>query len=375
MGRIAKTCKVKWIHLVLFGASFLRLMMREAGYFLEEGVVIVLDDDLQAKQFVSNLVFASGGVFRSTNAWKQRKRPKIFNYCGCFFPISKQTSDGEIEEFLTEKEFFPIIVCGGVLPNCARSHTYIFRLGKEDVLESRMEALKEEFGEWKRFVVKNSQLVYQTILQVERSMAAEHAAEFGEYKSAFLFFACIERIYSLYLSTFKTEREVVDFSKAFMCEAGKSIGMFTEFHTTDLLQEAFRNKVWEYISSHQEVKIIDIENVDGKAYEIIQKKQGILFDRKYYYFPNILFEVICEPLLVTLSIPELKLRMKEEGLMFCNSVDFTVKKQFTTVSGITERLRVLRIEKEKLMSEENLLLEDIYYHNDAKGDERNELYW
>ena len=110
MGRIAKTCKVKWIHLVLFGASFLRLMMREAGYFLEEGVVIVLDDDLQAKQFVSNLVFASGGVFRSTNAWKQRKRPKIFNYCGCFFPISKQTSDGEIEEFLTEKEFFPIVV-------------------------------------------------------------------------------------------------------------------------------------------------------------------------------------------------------------------------------------------------------------------------
>ena len=67
--------------------------------------------------------------------------------------------------------------------------------------------------------------------------------------------------------------------------------------------------------------------------------------------------------------------MKEEGLMSCNSVDFTVKKQFTTVSGITERLRVLRIDKEKLMSEENLLLEDIYYHNDAKGDERNELYW
>lgn len=374
MGRIAKTCKVKWIHLVLFGASFLHAMMREAGYFVEDGIVIVLDDDLQAKQFVTNLIFASGGVFRSTNAWKQRKRPKIFNYCGCFFPISKQTSDGEIEEFLAEKEFFPIVVCGGVLPNCARSHAYIFRLGKEDVLESRLEELKEEFGEWKRFVVKNSQLVYQTILEVERSIAAEHAVEFGEYKSVFLFLACIEKIYSLYLSSFKTEREVVDFSNAFMCEVGKTIEMFTEFHTTDLLQEAFRNKVWEYISSNEEVRIIDIENVDGKAYEFIQKKQGILFDVKYYYVPNKLFEIICEPLLTTLSIPELKLRMKEEGMISCNSVDFTVKKQFTTVYGTTERLRVLRIEKEKLMSEENLLLEDIYYHNDVKGDERNVLY-
>lgn len=360
MGRSDEKGEMTWGELMLFGGAFMRPILKDSGFFLEEGVVIVLDDELQAKQFVSYFVALSCGVGRSVNEWKQRNRQSINNYCCCFFIISRRTKEEDIADFLSEDSFVPIVVCGGILPEYMKDFHYFFRLGKEDWGSLKSGDFTRKVQEWKAFIVNHSNFVARTISNMKRSIVIEQAKSYEEYEKIFSFIVCVGRVYATYLNEHSSEQKAMEFWENYLKETKTRIQMFPEFKTMNQTSEIFAERVWSYMASDKEIVLIDTEKVDGSAYERIQESKAILFDNQFYYMSNKLFEEVCNPLLVTISIPELKHRMSEQEILSCNSSDYTVKKQIVTIYGAKERVRVLRINKEALMSDDNLLLEDVF---------------
>ena len=78
---------------------------------------------------------------------------------------------------------------------------------------------------------------------------------------------------------------------------------------------------------------------------------------------------ICKPLLATMSETELKKRLKSEGIIKCDSADYTSKKTICSEYDQKERIRLLWVYKEKILSPDNLQLEDVFTKNNEGGNE------
>ena len=91
-------------------------------------------------------------------------------------------------------------------------------------------------------------------------------------------------------------------------------------------------------------------------------KNHILYDDDFYYVTDSTLRTICAPLLATVSFVQLKNEMVKSGMVDCNDgnlKNFTKKKLIWRSYGWQERVRLIWIKKETLMTDEGLLLEDI----------------
>lgn len=359
MGRYQKSLKIKWIPLTLFGTSFLRFVFRKQGYELDEGFVLVADNEVQARQIIVKYTQnAKNGIPVST--WKKRKKYPENYECG-LLGLGKNHTEGEILEYLAEKDFFPVVVCGGFLPEYLRSTHYVFRMGASDLTVAGSSEFSADMIKFQDFIVNHIPEVCKCITELDSSLAVESYDGEDELKDIFTIFVGIANIYALYLRQSNSEREVKEFAEDYIAELNLRLKQMEEFSTGNEIPAMLTDLIWTYLEGHNEVKVIAEKHLGGKNWMAVQNQEAILYDRKFYYFPPRLFVQICSPLLQNMSEPELKQRLKSEGLLYCNSADYTVKKSIVNVYGKKERIRFLWLKKEELFSEDNnLLLENIY---------------
>lgn len=275
----------------------------------------------------------------------------------------------EIIEFLAEEGFLPVVVCGGILPDYLRNGRYIFRLKKEDVESVSTRQFEDKIADFRAYVVGNIPEVCGILGSLDRSMAIGEFRGNHYEKKIFKTFIGVARIYARYLQKTKTESEVWEFFQKYVKEAEKRIRKMPEFGSSEELTEMISSMVWDYISANKQVVLTEKTMLTGEMYEALKKDIFILFDDEYYYFPPRLLMTICEPLLQTSSEPELKKHLREGGVLYCNSADYTVKKNIMTVYGTKERPRFLWVHKEFLLSPDNLRLEDIFVDNENEKEE------
>ena len=134
----------------------------------------------------------------------------------------------------------------------------------------------------------------------------------------------------------------------------------SEFASGMELLEILSSLVWGNLYDNEDIFVADIEKINIAIYDALRENSAVLFDEKFYYFPPKLLINICQPLLETASEPELKRRLRDEGIIYCNSADYTVKKEIVNVYGAKERPRFILVKKEALLSLDNLMLEDVF---------------
>lgn len=361
MGQCSEVCRIGWIPLVIYGSSFLRALLMEYGYALDEGLILVADSEAQSRRFIGTYCESTGGNGYRMKTWNSRSI-KPGNYCCALLPLKKSNREEAIEDFLSEQDFVPIVVAGGLLPEYLRTDRYIFRLGKEDVKAVSSVEFAEKIRGFRNFITKKISTMCKIL---ERAKSSIILTEYdGDEETQQIFSACvvIALIYAEYLRETKTEREIADFLSDFVSETREKIQKMSEFASGEELPEMLSALIWEVVSSDEKIKVVDITLVNGTAYTSLKEKSAILFDDKFYYFPPELFLKICEPLRQTASTTQLKKRMRKDGIIHCNSADHTVKKEITNVFGAKETQRFIWVYKEYLLSEDNLRLEDVFGH-------------
>lgn len=358
MERSVGTGKMSWITLVIFGCSFLKIILDAYGNRLDEGFVILLDNELESRQFTLDYCKISKGNGKRIYKWK-RGKTQLENFC-CGIMLLHPRKTGDALDFIEETSFFPIVVSGGILPDELRCARYIFRVTHEDMLSLQQEDTGKLLEGFRTYLIREIDFVCKIIESSQRSVDATEFHICDGYDRLFGLLVTIGKVYEEYLVQQISEETSKKFWNNFLSETCRRIEKISDFASGDDLQELIGDLIWTYLEQNIDVLLADADRITGEAYSALKEKRLILFDSLYYYFSTELVYEICKPLLQTMSIPELKKHMSDEGILKCNSSDYTVKKQIVTVYGTRERVRMLRIVKETVLSRDNLLLEDFF---------------
>lgn len=359
MGADQEQGKINWLPLSLYGISFLRVILENVGYRTEEGIVLVADDEHQACQYVSEYCAATNGNGVRIMKWNaQSKKPA--NFCCGLMILRKQSKEAELCGYLSEEGFLPVVVSGGILPDFLRTDYSIFRLNDEDIRNIRSKGFKKRIAGLKNHVLTRTEEICRMLERLDSSRAVAEYEGKKEKKNLFSILVAVGKVYSDYLRQSCSEQQVDDFFQVYLQETKRRLCQMEEFASGVELPEMISQLVWEYFENHQEVEVGDVREVGGKISKAVSEGRAILFDESFYYFSPPLFRKICAPLLETVSEPELKRKLRDADIVYCNSADYTVKKQFVNCYGVKERPRMMWIRKEFLISADNIYLEDIY---------------
>lgn len=349
--------KMSWAVIMVYGASFLRFVLSDFGYALDEGIVLVTDSEAQSRCFVRKYCEATDENGCQTLTWNSRSKIPN-NYSVMFMPLKRTHKEETVERFLAQEAFLPVLVAGGVLPDYLRADRYILRLTKEDMDAVSGAEFAEEIKKFRNFLTQKVVDVCKVLERVKRSLLLEDYS--GEKEDFFTTCIAIGMVYAEYLRETEAERMVADFFSDFVIETRERINKMSEFASGEELAERLTSLVWDYFGAHPDVVLADREAVDGSVYKALKADSAVLFDEVYYYFPVNFFTRICEPLLQTSSAPQLKRQLREEAIIHCNSADYTVKKEVTLVYGVKETQRFIWAYKDRLLSPDNLRLEDVF---------------
>lgn len=357
MGEDCRESKIGWLPLVSYGRSFLRFLMKEYGYIIDGGDVWVADNDVDARRFVAEYCSKTrGNGVKITNL----RRYDLYNFqCG-FLHFRKGIKEEQAITFLENDKFLPVILVGGLLPECLRTNKYIFRLKSEDVAE----VCKKEFGvkisRFYSYITDNVKDVCEVLEKIgESAELLEHDGSEDE-KKTFAIFLAVGKIYCKYLQKNFSEQQADEFLQNYIQETRRELRKIKEFSCGEELEERISDLIWGFLERNPQILLCDAEAIDEQVYEALKSGTAILYNDHYYFLPPHLFMEICEPLLQTASEPEVKRNLKEVGILHCNSADYSVKKDIVNVFGAKERIRMFWLCKEMLEFPDNLRLEDAF---------------
>ena len=139
MERSNAESKMRCMPLVLFGASFLRPVLRTYKLDIAEGIVLVVDNENKAKEFLS-LITNQIDSFQKIDSWNSRSK-KIDNYCCGLMLINRTSKEEEVEKLgitvpeAIQKEHFDTAVRKISMANSITSIKKIQRINFLEIFE------------------------------------------------------------------------------------------------------------------------------------------------------------------------------------------------------------------------------------------------
>ena len=344
-------CKIKensWVLYALAGAAFARFPLQYYGYELRTGFILIADSDSDARKLESDLLYLFNGV--QITRWNSRaKRPENFRM-GIHRYKKKDTED-ELETFLYEKKFLPVIVVGGVLPKILYEKGYVI---KASFHKKELEEIDKNYELFCNYLMDHIEFVIREIQMLKTSKIM---MEYSRQKaSAFVcYMLSVARLWWCFWRENGSEEASDQWVEKFMesvIEAEAEMSRFDGFYS---VKTAVRDCVVRYVQQNK-IPIVPIN--DG-----IKKEEAYIgMDEDFYLIPEALLKMMCAPLLETVSFLQLKKEMELDGMLVTNNIpgNYTVKKVLLDVNtGRTQRIRLLKLNKLDLTTDEALYLENL----------------
>lgn len=362
MGGGIEMCKVKEKYAVLqlieaFG--FCRFVFRKYGYDIERGVILVVEDTWQAGEIADAFCEKGAAVLIKR---KRNKGAIPLNFQIGLHLYEKLDREDWITEFLIQKDFFPVVIVAGIVPEPLYGRGYIFRLDLTgaDIFEFRgmyqkmvtniMENLEAFMYELKN--LKTSKIFRRCLME--------------KYPRASQIVAATGITWRMVLRKQNSEETVEDWLEEYCSFLIKSLQAMDDFEGKSGVREAIRKCIIAYILRNN-VQILRLDQFSST-------NKAIFMDYEHYYFEEVLLKEICAPLTNTISFLQLKSEMYAEGILECNEgskQNYTLKVTcLDTISKRYIRKRFLKLKRECLLTDSGMSLEDQLVL--AKDEEVNE---
>ena len=332
--------------------SFCRFIFQNYGYDLEKGIVLVADDDRHAQeaQEVADAILTT--VDSRNILHYKSKTEKPLNFEMGLHLYQKYDKEEELIEFLFAKDFVPLIIVGGLVPEFLTENAYIFRLkltGKD------IRDFKTLYEKMKTKIKTHIEYLSYEIQIAQTSRVLKNSKIERSNRRCFEVIVLTGKVWQMVMRESNDE----DTSEAWVQEYYLVLELALE-SMDDLIgmcdvSEAVRKCVVTYILQN-EVKLKDLHMLTDGSIETIW------YDADYYYFTEPFLKKICKPLQNTVSFQQIKTELYEAGVLVCNNTknrNFTVKKScFDIQTGRESRMRFLRLVKYELLSDEGMELEE-----------------
>lgn len=350
---------------MISGLAFTRAILRDVKLDIDQGMIILLDSKIQARTL--------GQIFEENldgkTISKIKKRDGILNFEAGIYPLSGSEIEDAVSDFMAEKRFFPIITVGGILPYYMRESNYVVRVYE---LEG-MKVFEQEYKKFRKYVINNVDYIRKQLDYYYKKLPeVRYFDRRSEYYTAFKSIMAVGFIWYTFYKKTSTEEKAEQFWEQYKKYSYKLVSGFREYQDCYEIETEFTELTWNYLRLHSDIQVCPVEGVSIEVQESMKKNTVILYDSDFYYFSEKLVKSICAPMLETIPVGELKVLLKDKGIIHCNDDGYTIKKRFGTSSGSCNRMRAMKIKKETLMSTEGLLLEEKYEHVSEKHENMKE---
>lgn len=336
--------------------SKIRFVVSYMGEALEQGIILVADNDQKAAKFLEEFRLTFNNVIEYQN-WNSRSKSPC-NFCTGIMLLKNQKMEN-VQSFLMAKDFLPVVVTGGILPDVFRTNCYILRIDDKTLDMLRNPAMCKVLIEAGN---RYTEEIDTLLAEIDKIKSRIEKSNFSEELET-LHFCCVlcgtlfwkeliqkfpvdacNRAWELYMRDTKNLLETMD-----------------DYAGGIDVAESIVQAMCDYVKNvRNNVKIIDKDNITIEDEQHIEQEKCILTDDVYYYIPQRLFGMMCKETLGILSICELKKMAQEVGILDTdNSSDYTCKITIITENG-KKRIRVLKLSKELFYEKEEGGLEGIY---------------
>lgn len=342
---------------LISGLAFLRPLLRETGFDIDEGLVLLFDTKKIAQRFLAECVKNVNAI--EVGSLKKNVNAENFE---AGFHIFRSSDDPDLlVDFLRDKDFLPVLISGGKIPTCLEE-PYIIRISFE-FFDNIIHDFSEEFNGFRNYVIQNVSLVVQRIKTVNLSQPLEMAAVDNEEVLILQTFLAVGVIWYDFTQSVTPNQ---DFFNDFFWQCSAMVKKMRDFSDHVDLEDEIADLTFEYMENHPELQIISVEEVTDEGQKAIEACEAILFDDDFYYIPERLVKWICAPLLATKPVGVLKEELAKEGIIVCNLDGYTVKKKYWTVDGNSNRMRAIKFVKDMLITREGLALEELVFNKEEE---------
>lgn len=346
-------CKVKVtekyaILQMIEALGFCRFVFRKCGVDLERGIILVVENLWQAGEIADALCETTDAVMLDKRGRKQKLSP--MNFQMGIHVYGKSDDKAWIKDFLFEKDFLPVVLVAGIVPEILFENGYIFKLG---VTGYEIFEFREMYEKMRSSILKYHDTLCYELKKIETSRIAKKYLQI-EQSNAIRMIIATGLIWKIVIRI-KNDEETTDAWMAEYCYfLIKQLRHMDDFTGRYTVLEAVRRCIFTTVEANK-MQILHIN-------ETTKTERAILADEEFYYFPEALLKEICTPLTDTISFLQLKSEMYADGILVCNDghkKNYTVKVTcFDSVNKKYIRKRFLKLKKECLLTDSGMSLED-----------------
>ena len=348
------------VFLAIYGK--IKFVVADKGFPIEQGIVLVADNEQKAAQFQEEFyrAFDNVAVYQRWN----NKSEKPDNYFVGLI-LSRGKNIEHVQEFLQERDFLSVVITGGILPDSLRTDTYIMR-----ITDGTMEALRNpqilkmlcEIGDrCTNEIDYLSKKIDETSLKICSMNILE------EQRNLYFGFILCGSIFFEKLLELVGREEGSELWIKYLNRIEKLLYEMDDYVGGIDVVEAIVESIFDYVdNSDKRVTVIDKDCVTKNDMESIERQEGILCDDMYYYIPQRLFTEMCRGILGIWSGCELKKRACDLNVLVSdNSADNTCKIT-VNIENQKKRLRFLKVVKDCFLSRYSEGLEGICKNKNKK---------
>lgn len=322
-------------------------LLKREQLHMSRCIVIVMEAEKAVEQMIRLLESVGAKIERGIKGIRNNE---------ILTAIASKYNSKKIQKYLEAEEVTPILIACGVAPSYLAGE---YAIPVENVQQINRKFLQNEIEQFRKFVRSNVDLMMKELRKFKTS------AWYLHNESALAPDVSLHAVLAVY-QLFYRENHNEEVTQQWITNIESIIKEYMEKmehcgEETDIIQPV-RNLIIKYIDSHPEIEIGNANEVDGALTRALKADQAILYDDEWYYIPQKLFKVMCEPIRQFVSAPEIKRGLLTQGYLYCNNgsagTNFTVKRDIYNTYGQYLRVRVLKIDKGLIMEDGSLGLEE-----------------
>lgn len=326
-----------------------RVPLQQMGYSLEKGFIFIFEDDHVVMQVQERLI----NLWHACKVDNKTELKEICNFEIGVHRYRKYDSIKDIENFLEEKTFFPLLLVAGILPQELVGAGYAFFLA-DDV--DCVQVMSEEYREMSELVHQIEVLLY-TIKNAEKSTLMHRYHRNDQYDDCMRVFIATAEIWGIVYKEEFAEVETAnwkeDYCEALMCR----LNQMEDVYDLADVEEVVKMCVLSYLTRRKNIKFKDLQK------PVSDVNHSILYDEESYYFAEAMLKEACAPITETVSFIQVKKEMELSGMLACNDTakkNYTVKKAcYNQEQEKVARPRFIKISREKMHLSDGIEMMDI----------------
>ena len=344
----------KLISLIVINSE-LNFVFHRKNLGMDRGILLLLNEALSMNEFVHSLLDIVGAVEVKKLKYEVKD---VWNYQLAIHKYRQSDKMEALQDYLDNTKFLPVVLVYGIVPEVLKGYGYIIKISETSVFNMKCSEFVEEINSMREFIRSNPEII---VRELDLVYTSEEDEQEQEHSPLFVSLLAALRVYCAFYRNVHSESDTMIVKAEMLDEIKRCVQLAKEMEEDDDSIDAIRSITLKYFEEDKDYKLTDVGKVDGNTMKAVKNGEVVLYDNEFYYISEPLFRKSCKPLLPVLSFIEIKKMLRDEGVLYCNEIEntnFTIKKVYVNVYGITCRERFLKVDKKFFSSRGGLYLEE-----------------